>query len=126
MSQQLLKDIWQKHTEVQEQLLQQRSAPIPIDEKSIIITGDKLTLSVDESNRTDKILSQIVELFKLSEQDLDLTNGCFFSDSEISNSISIDAKRTLSEAAELNHIKFRPNPIVDGVIVKKIHHSLKC
>lgn len=67
MSQQLLKDIWQKHTEVQEQLLQQRSAPIPIDEKSIIITGDKLTLSVDESNRTDKILSQIVELFKLSE-----------------------------------------------------------
>lgn len=125
MSQQLLKDIWQKHTEVQEQLLQQRSAPIPIDEKSIIITGDKLTLSVDESNRTDKILSQIVELFKLSEQDLDLTNGCFFSDSEISNSISIDAKRTLSEAAELNHIKFRPNPIVDGVIVKKNSSLIK-
>ncbi len=119
MNRQLLKDIWQKHTEVQEQLLQQRSAPIPIEIDSTIITEDKLTLTVDESNRTDKILAQIVELFKLSEQDINLTNGCFFPDSEISNSISMDTKRMLSETAELNHIKFRPNPIVDGVIEKK-------
>lgn len=125
MREQLLKDIWQKHTDVQEQILRQKAIPIPIDVNSTIIIGDKLTLYVDESNRTDKILSQIVELFKLSEQDLNLTNGCLFSDSEISNSISIDAKRILSETAELNHIKFRPNPIVDGVVIKKSSSLIK-
>ncbi len=115
-SKNLLKEIWQKHTEVQEQILQKRSVPIPVDVYSAKIIGDKLILSVDEKNRTDKILAQIAEMFGLQEQDLIITDGYFYTDRETSFTIDIDAKHNLSETAELNHIKFRPNPIVDGII----------
>lgn len=117
MSQRLLKEIWQKHTAVQEQVLLQRSAPIPIDVNSAQISGDKLIISVDENNRADKVLAQIADVFGLTEKDLELSQGYFYVDSETSTSIDRETKHNLSETAELNHIRFRPNPIVDGTII---------
>jgi hypothetical protein len=117
MSQRLLKEIWQKHTEVQEQVLLQRSAPIPIDVNSAQISGDKLIISVDENNRADKVLAQIADVFGLTEKDLELSQGYFYVDSETSTSIDRETKHNLSETAEFNHIRFRPNPIVDGTII---------
>lgn len=117
MRQRLLKEIWQKHTEVQEQVLLQRSAPIPIDVNSAQISGDKLIISVDENNRAEKVLTQIADVFGLTEQDLELSQGYFYVDSETSTSIDRETKHNLSEIAELNHIRFRPNPIVDGTII---------
>lgn len=117
MSQVVLKEIWKRHTEVQEQIIQQRSAPISIDVNSVQISGDKLILSVDENNRADKVLAQIADVFGLTEQDLDISQGCFYVDRETSSAIDRESKHNLSEIAELNHIRFRPNPIVDGAIM---------
>lgn len=95
MSQRLLKEIWQKHTAVQEQVLLQRSAPIPIDVNSAQISGDKLIISVDENNRADKVLAQIADVFGLTEKDLELSQGYFYVDSETSTSIDRETKHNL-------------------------------
>jgi hypothetical protein len=114
-----IKAIWNKHIEVQEQLLRARAIPIPIDTTSIRIAGEKLFLTIDERNRTDKVLSQIAEAFGIGVDELKISEGCFIVDTDKSNNVDSDTKRALSEIAENNHIKFRPNPIVDGIIKQK-------
>lgn len=118
-----IKSIWNKHIEIQEQLLRANAAPIPIDATTARIAGDKLILTIDEHNRTDKVLSQIAETFGNNENELKISDGYFFVDCEKSDTVNIEDKRNLSETAELNHIKFRPNPIVDGKIERN-HNTL--
>lgn len=113
-----IKAIWNKHIEVQEQLLRARAIPIPIDTTSIRIAGEKLLLTIDERNRTDKVLSQIAETFGIGIDELKISEGYFLVDVDKSNNVDADTKRVLSETAEHDHIKFRPNPIVDGIIIQ--------
>ena len=48
----LLKEIWQKHTEVQEQILRQRTAPIAILPEATTIINEKLYVRVNTSDNT--------------------------------------------------------------------------
>ncbi|MGI6717943.1 MAG: hypothetical protein ACOX4D_02125 [Bacteroidales bacterium] len=119
MSKDKLKAIWNTHIDVQEQLLQMRSVPIYIEPSSAIIDGESLLLSVDENNRMDSILLQIAKKFGIPKDDLNISNRYFLVDTEKSTVVSNSDKQQLSEVAENNHIKFCPNPIIDGIIKQK-------
>ena len=119
-----IKTIWNKHIEVQEQLLRARAVPIPIDTTSIRIEGEKLLLTIDERNRTDKVLSKIAKTFGISIDEINISDGYFMVDAGKSKNVDAETKQELSETAEHDHIKFRPNPIVDGII-KQEKLSLK-
>lgn len=73
----LLKDIWQKHTEVQEQILRQRTAPLAIVPSKTEIINEKLHVVLDTSDNTEQIKNDII-------QTLDITdNDCHFDDDYI-------------------------------------------
>lgn len=48
-SQEMIKEVWQKFVEIQEQLVRQRCMPISIDPDSVEIIGNKLSVVVDET-----------------------------------------------------------------------------
>lgn len=114
-----IKDIWNKHIDVQEQLLQARAVPIPIVYSSIRVVGDKLLMSIDECNQTDSVLTEIANTYSLLKDDLNISDGYFYVDTTISNQIDFATKQRLSETAEYNFIKLGPRPIIDGVICQK-------
>ncbi|MDY4850339.1 MAG: AAA domain-containing protein [Paludibacteraceae bacterium] len=114
-----IKDIWNKHIDVQEQLLRARAVPIPVVPASTRIVGEKLLMSVDERNQTDSMLKEIANTYSLSKEELNFSNGYFYVDTNISNQVDFATKQRLSEAAEHNFIKLGSRPIVDGIIRQK-------
>lgn len=114
-----IKDIWNKHIDVQEQLLRARAVPIPIVSSSTRIVGEKLLMTVDERNQTDSMLMEIANTYSLSKEDINFSNGYFYVDTNISNQIDFSTKQRLSETAEHNFIKLGSRPIVDGIIRQK-------
>ncbi len=117
-----IKDIWNKHIDVQEQLLRARAVPIPIVSSSTRIVGEKLLMTVDERNQTDSMLMEIANTYSLSKEDINFYNGYFYVDTNISNQVDFATKQRLSEAAEHNFIKLSSRPIVDGII--SVHNYL--
>lgn len=118
-----LKEIWENHTNIQEQLLQTRCLPIPIITNSTEIKGEKLHLIVDEQNNTEKVLSQIAKEFQISTDDINISDGYFYVNRDISKNIDINQRISLVEEASQNHVKLSTNPIIDGFIIQK-HTSL--
>ena len=57
----LLKEIWKKHTEVQEQILRQRTAPIAILPEASTIINEKLYVRVDTSDNTEELQQRIID-----------------------------------------------------------------
>lgn len=115
----LLKDIWQIHTDVKEQMLQLRSVPVPVIPNSAKIIGDKLHLTADENNKTDKFIKEIASSFNLSTNEINLDNGYFLADIETTIEITEESKKNLSERAATNFINFQPLPIIDGYVNEK-------
>ncbi len=114
-----LKDIWQIHTDVQEQMLQLRSVPVSIISDSAKILGEKLYLTADENNKTDKFIEEITSTFNLSADEINLENGYFLADIETAREISKENKKSLSERAAANFMNFQPLPIIDGYVNEK-------
>ncbi|OCW94460.1 hypothetical protein A9168_07005 [Macellibacteroides sp. HH-ZS] len=114
-----LKDIWKIHTDVQEQMLQLRSIPVSIIPNSAKIVGEKLYLTADENNKTDKFIEEITSTFNLSADDINLENGYFLADIETAREISKENKKSLSERAAANFMNFQPLPIIDGYVNEK-------
>jgi len=114
-----LKSIWQIHTDVQEQMLRLRSVPVNIIPESAKIIGEKLDLTANENDDTNKIIDEIAETFKLFPNEINIENNFFLADVEVTNSIDIDTKRLLSEKAAYNFINFQPLPIIDGYVNEK-------
>lgn len=63
----LLKDIWQKHTEVQEQILRHRTEPISIIPSLSSIVNEKLHVRIDTSDNTNYLKSRIMESLDISD-----------------------------------------------------------
>ena len=114
-----LKEIWQIHIDVQEQMLQLRSAPISIIPESANIVGEKLHLTVDENDRSGNFIDEIASIFEISASNVDLENGYILVDTDISQRLSKEQKKRLSERAANNFIKFQPEPVIDGFIESK-------
>jgi len=120
MKDNFLQDIWQIHTDVQEQMLRLRSAPVSIIPESVRIVGEKLYLTADENDKTEKIIEEIASLFKISSNEINIEKGYLFVDSDVSQNLEKEQKILLSERAAANFIKFQPAPVIDGYVNKKI------
>ena len=70
----LLKEIWLKHIEVQERVLQLNSAPLVVDPETIHISGQKLRVSLSQTDELDAKLSKIKSFFNITEDSIDYAN----------------------------------------------------
>lgn len=113
----LLQDIWKRHIDVQEKLLQIKSIPINIIPESVRIDGNKLNIIVDEYDKTSEILDVISEKFHLQEDKICIEKSYFLADIDIN--ITGEKRKELAEKAERCFVKFLPNPIIDGYIKEK-------
>ena len=113
----LLQDIWKRHIDVQEKLLQRRSIPINIIPESVRIVDKKLNITVDEYDKTAEILDEISEKFHLQENEICIEKSYFLVDTN--TNITEEEKKMLSEKAEKCFVKFLPNPIIDGYVREK-------
>ena len=95
-----LKDIWKIFTDVQEQMVQLRSAPVSIIPDSAKIVGEKLFLTADENDKTDKVIDKIASTFQLSSGEIDIEKGSFCADVTIAKEIGEEEKKHL-----LSHYK---------------------
>lgn len=113
----LLKEIWQKHTEVQEQILRQRTTPIAIDPIKSAVINEKLHLVLNTSDNTDKIKSAIIEALEITEESCHFDNGYIIA--PISNWLKVDesVKTHLSTRANKEYVSFSFNPVIDGKII---------
>ena len=115
----LLKQIWQKHTEVQEQILRQRTVPLEIIPEATVIINEKLHVRVDTSDNTEKLQQQIIESLDIKESD------CFFNQgyvlAPIKNWQKVDEKTSarISSAANREYVTFTNRPVVDGTIIDR-------
>ena len=119
MKDNFLQDIWQIHTDVQEQMLRLRSAPVSIIPESARIVGEKLYLTADENDKTEKIIDEIASFFQITVGEIDLEKGYLYADSFVSQNLKKEQKQQLLERAAANFIKFQPEPVIDGYIKKK-------
>ena len=78
----LLQDIWKRHIDVQEKLLQRRSIPINIIPESVRIVDKKLNITVDEYDKTAEILDEISEKFHLQENEICIEKSYFLVDTK--------------------------------------------
>jgi superfamily I DNA and/or RNA helicase len=115
----MLQDIWQLHTDVQEQMLRLRSVSVRVLPESVKVVGEKLYLKADENDKTDRIIDEIATTFKIHSNDINTEEGFFFADIDVTQSTDIEQKKDLSQRAAANFINFQPFPIIDGFINKK-------
>ena len=115
----LLKEIWQKHTEVQEQILRQRTAPIAIIPEETTIINEKLHVRVDTTDNTEELQQQIVDSLDIAYDDCHFEEGYVLS--PISNWQKLDesAKAKISTKANKEYVTFTFYPVVDGSIVDR-------
>lgn len=71
----LLKEIWQKHTEVQEQILRQRIAPVAIIPEATTIINEKLHVRVDTTDNTKEIQQQIADSLDIEYDECHFESG---------------------------------------------------
>ena len=84
MKENSLQDIWKIHTDVQEQMLQLRSAPISFIPESARIVGEKLYLTADENDKTEKIIEEIASLFQIALNEIKVEKGYLYADLVVS------------------------------------------
>ena len=108
------KDIWLKHIEVQERVLQLNSAPIVIEPDSIQIFGKRMHLKVCQTDEIDAKISSIKAFFNITDDDIDYVNDTLTCDNNFV--ADIDAISRLAEDCQKYYIQLSKNPIIDGVI----------
>lgn len=114
-----LRDIWQIHTDVQEQMVKLRSVPVSIISDSPKIVGEKLYLAADENDKTDKIIDAIAQVFQIDSSQISRVDGYLLCDKAISQNINKEIKKQLSEKASANFVNFQPQPIIDGFVTER-------
>lgn len=118
-AQTLLKDIWQKHTEVQEQILRQRTAPVVIIPHLSTIINDKLHVRVDTSDNTEQLKSKIIESLDLNEEDCHFEDGYVYASLDKWAKLDERTKSKISTRANSEYVTFTYYPVIDGVITDK-------
>lgn len=115
----LLKEIWQKHTEVQEQILRQRTAPIAIMPEATTIINEKLHVRVDTTDNTEELQQQIADSLDIDYDDCHFEDGYVLA--PISNWQKLDesVKARISTKANKEYVTFTYYPVVDGSVVDR-------
>ena len=112
----LLKDIWQKHTEVQEHILRQRTEPISIVPSLTTIVNEKLHVRIDTSDNTDFLKSRIMDSLGISDQDCHFDDGYVFAPYKNWSKLDECEKSRISTQANKEYISFSYYPVIDGKI----------
>ena len=112
----LLKEIWQKHTEVQEQILRQRTEPISIVPSLSTIINEKLHVRIDTSDNTDYLKSRIMESLCISDQDCHFDEGYVFAPYKNWSKLDDREKSRISTQANKEYVSFSYYPVIDGKI----------
>ena len=115
----LLKEIWQKHTQVQEQILRQRTAPIILMPEATTIINQKLHVCVDTSDNTKELQQLIIDRLNVDSTDCHFEDGYILS--SISNWQKLDEseKERISTIANKEYVTFTCCPVIDGSVVDK-------
>lgn len=115
----LLKEIWKKHTEVQEQILRQRTASIAIMPEATTIINEKLLVRVDTTDNTEELQQHIADSLDIDYDDCHFEDGYVLA--PISNWQKLDesAKARISTKANKDYVTFTYNPVVDGSVVDR-------
>ncbi len=75
----LQKEIWLKHIEVQERVLQLNSVPIAIEPETILISGQWLKLRVCQTDELDTKIDRVKSFFGVSDDAIDNNNDTIVS-----------------------------------------------
>jgi len=119
MKKNFFQNIWKIHTDVQDQMLRLRSVPLCVIPESARIVGEKLFLTADENDKTNKIIEEISSKFEVDVNEINIDDEYFFADSTICQSIEKHERDNLSERAAANFVKFIPTPVIDGFLNDK-------
>ena len=115
----LLKDIWQKHTEVQEQILRQRTAPLAIVPSKSEIINEKLHVVLDTSDNTEQIKNDIIQALDITDNDCHFDDGYIFTPITNWNKLDESTKSRISTKANKEYVSFTFSPVIDGKITDK-------
>ena len=110
----LQKEIWLKHIEVQERILQLNSVPITVEPDSIQISGQRLKLRVCQTEKLDTPIDKIKSFFGVSDDAIDNNNDTIVCDAHL-NPNPYDISQ-LAEDCQKYYIQLSRNPIIDGVV----------
>ena len=120
----LQKEIWLKHIEVQERVLQLNSAPIAIEPDSIQILGQRLRLNICQTDELDTILSRVKALFNAGDDDINDIDDTILCDSHFEP--DVDQLYQLAEECQKYYVHLSTNPIIEGVIRSQKSTFSKC
>lgn len=110
----LLKEIWLKHIEVQERVLQLNSAPITIEPELTQILGQRLRVCVCQTEELDSKLAKIKSFFKVTDEAIDTNNDVILCDSHLD--VDVPSLSNLIEECIKYYIQISKYPIIEGVI----------
>lgn len=120
----LQKEIWLKHIEVQEKVLQLNSVPVAIEPESVQISGQRLRLRVCETDELDSKIERVKSFFGVSEDAIDYDNNTIVCDSHFYPDLYELSK--LAEDCQKYYIQLSKNPIIEGVIRSQKSMFSKC
>ena len=115
----LLKEIWQKHTEVQEQILRQRTAPFAIMPEATTIINEKLYVRVDTTDNTEGLRQLIVDSLDIDYDDCHFEDGYIFAPIAKWQKVDESVKARISTTANKEYVTFTYYPVVDGTVIDK-------
>lgn len=120
----LQKEIWLKHIEVQERVLQLNSVPIAIKPETILISGQRLKLRVCQTDELDTKIDRVKSFFGVSDDAIDNNNDTIVCDARF-NPDPYDISQ-LAEDCQKHYIQLSRNPIIEGVIRSQKSTFTKC
>lgn len=120
----LQKEIWLKHIEVQERVLQLNSVPIAIEPETILISGQRLKLRVCQTDELDTKIDRVKSFFGVSDDAIDNNNDTIVCDARF-NPDPYDISQ-LAEDCQKHYIQLSRNPIIEGVIRSQKSTFTKC
>lgn len=118
----LQKEIWLKHIEVQERVLQLNSVPIAIEPGTILISGQRLKLRVCQTDELDTQIDKVKSFFGISDDAIN--NDTIVCDARF-NPDPYDISQ-LAEDCQKHYIQLSRNPIIEGVIRSQKSTFTKC
>ncbi len=120
----LQKEIWLKHIEVQERVLQLNSTAVAIEPESIQLSGQRLRLRVCQNDELDAKIDRVKSFFDVGDDAIDKSNDSIFCDAHFDPEPYEISQ--LAEDCQKYYIQLSKNPIIEGVIRSQKSMFSKC
>lgn len=114
VSQNSIKDIWQRFVDIQEKLINQRCSPISIIPDSIKVENDRLYVTVDESRDEQQLESLLKGELGLESYDLD--SGFILVDEKLWNGIKEPELEQIRKRLSECYVELDTTPSINATI----------